>query len=264
MSSKEDEVSVTIVAMENNEIEPVSSDSLPAAENQPPLVVDLPDGQKLVVGNLDPGTVVEVATWRGTGRPDSRTNRLMLGVSNNESGAKVEAVSQQIPLPQGVPAAPASVSTQVHTGVNYADLTPAVVVKEKKKSTAEEKKHVSRKRVLRTLGWVAAVVLIVGLLGGPLGLRVVHPQSGASTAIGSASSSLVFTRPLGHAKVGQNVIANLHSTKKNPVIAVISAVGDKQMLLAIDGGYAQVNRSDIAGKVTAVLPFLGYVAGLFN
>jgi hypothetical protein len=47
-----------------------------------PLVIDLPDGQKLVVGNLAAGSVIEVATWRGTGRPDSRTSRLMLGMSS--------------------------------------------------------------------------------------------------------------------------------------------------------------------------------------
>ena len=46
-----------------------------------PLVIDLPDGQKLVVGNMVAGSVIEVATWRGTGRPDSRTSRLMLGMS---------------------------------------------------------------------------------------------------------------------------------------------------------------------------------------
>lgn len=46
-----------------------------------PLVIDLPDGQKLVVGNMIAGSVIEVATWRGTGRPDSRTSRLMLGMS---------------------------------------------------------------------------------------------------------------------------------------------------------------------------------------
>lgn len=55
---------------------------LPSASSDSPLVIDLPDGQKLVVGNLPNGTVIEVATWRGTGRPDSRTNRMMLGVSN--------------------------------------------------------------------------------------------------------------------------------------------------------------------------------------
>ena len=58
--------------------------SLPISTGDTPLVIDLPDGQKLVVGNLESGTVIEVATWRGTGRPDSRTSRLMLGVSSTD------------------------------------------------------------------------------------------------------------------------------------------------------------------------------------
>jgi hypothetical protein len=36
------------------------------------------------------GTVIEVATWRGTGRPDSRTNRMMLGMSNTEIEAQIQ------------------------------------------------------------------------------------------------------------------------------------------------------------------------------
>ena len=62
---------------------------LPNSENA--LVIDLPDGQKLVVGKMATGTVIEVATWRGTGRPDSRTTRLMLGVTSQEANASVSA-----------------------------------------------------------------------------------------------------------------------------------------------------------------------------
>jgi hypothetical protein len=40
---------------------------------------------------MNHGTVIEVATWRGTGRPDSRTNRLMLGMSSSESEAQVNS-----------------------------------------------------------------------------------------------------------------------------------------------------------------------------
>jgi hypothetical protein len=64
---------------ENNEPK-ISNIPMPISDN--PLVVDLPDGQKLILGKLTPGHVIEVATWRGTGRPDSRTNRLMLGMTD--------------------------------------------------------------------------------------------------------------------------------------------------------------------------------------
>lgn len=66
---------------------------LPISESA--LVIDLPDGQKLVVGKMTHGTVIEVATWRGTGRPDSRTNRMMLGMSNTEIETQIQEEALQ-------------------------------------------------------------------------------------------------------------------------------------------------------------------------
>jgi len=45
------------------ELEKAETTELPLAnrDEQPPLVVDLPEGQKLVVGRLEEGTVIEVA-----------------------------------------------------------------------------------------------------------------------------------------------------------------------------------------------------------
>lgn len=76
--------------------EPVISNiPIPASDN--PMVIDLPDGQKIVLGKLSPGSVIEVATWRGTGRPDSRTNRFMLGVLDASSpAAPTQAAQAQV------------------------------------------------------------------------------------------------------------------------------------------------------------------------
>lgn len=75
----------------------VSSIPVPPAENS--LVIDLPEGQKLVLGRMEDGTVIEVATWRGTGRPDSRTNRLMLGVSSTVSPPASSDPSEEVESP---------------------------------------------------------------------------------------------------------------------------------------------------------------------
>jgi len=75
---------------ENKKPAPVIS-KLPIPISDSPLVIDLPDGQKLVVGRMIQGTVIEVATWRGTGRPDSRTSRLMLGMSIDDVKAPKDA-----------------------------------------------------------------------------------------------------------------------------------------------------------------------------
>jgi hypothetical protein len=81
--------------------------NIPIAVSDNPVVIDLPDGQKLVLGKLNAGSVIEVATWRGTGRPDSRTNRLMLGMSDttpisNENTQPVEVKeAKKLSLPFG-------------------------------------------------------------------------------------------------------------------------------------------------------------------
>ena len=77
----------------------VSKIPLPASDT--PLVIDLPDGQKIVIGKMSRGSIVEVATWRGTGRPDSRTNRLILGVGSTqaEGDAPAPAVGRWAPRP---------------------------------------------------------------------------------------------------------------------------------------------------------------------
>ena len=67
---------------------------LPMTGTDSPMVIDLPDGQKLIVSNLAAGSVIEVATWRGTGRPDSRTTRLMLGMTSGQAGKADVAPSE--------------------------------------------------------------------------------------------------------------------------------------------------------------------------
>lgn len=71
---------------------------LPLPLTDSALVIDLPDGQKIVIGKMTQGSVIEVATWRGVGRPDSRTSRLMLGVGSgnpdDENTPEVQEASQ--------------------------------------------------------------------------------------------------------------------------------------------------------------------------
>ena len=76
---------------------------LPLPISDSPLVIDLPDGQKIVVGKMTQGSVIEVATWRGVGRPDSRTSRLMLGMGNGNVNEDSDAEQSQQPGPARPP-----------------------------------------------------------------------------------------------------------------------------------------------------------------
>jgi hypothetical protein len=66
---------------------------LPVELSDAPLVIDLPDGQKIILSKLQEGAVIEVATWHGTGRPDSRTNRFMLGMTTGQSTSGSESTT---------------------------------------------------------------------------------------------------------------------------------------------------------------------------
>lgn len=76
---------------------------LPLPISDSPLVIDLPDGQKIVVGKMTQGSVIEVATWRGVGRPDSRTSRLMLGMGSGNVNEDSESEQSQQPGPARPP-----------------------------------------------------------------------------------------------------------------------------------------------------------------
>ncbi|CAN2213836.1 hypothetical protein MCEJIRE27_01055 [Candidatus Nanopelagicaceae bacterium] len=76
---------------------------LPLPISDSPLVIDLPDGQKIVVGKMTQGSVIEVATWRGVGRPDSRTSRLMLGMGSGNVNEDSDSDSSQQPGPARPP-----------------------------------------------------------------------------------------------------------------------------------------------------------------
>ena len=76
---------------------------LPLPISDSPLVIDLPDGQKIVVGKMTQGSVIEVATWRGVGRPDSRTSRLMLGMGSGNVNEDSEEEGSQNPGPARPP-----------------------------------------------------------------------------------------------------------------------------------------------------------------
>ena len=98
--------------MANNETQNPSPkvSKLPLPISDSPLVIDLPDGQKIVIGKMVHGSVIEVATWRGVGRPDSRTSRLMLGMgtgnvneesSQSENDASSATATKPTPKPAG-------------------------------------------------------------------------------------------------------------------------------------------------------------------
>ena len=267
--------SATILPMENSELEPVEAKPLPlsAANENPPLVVDLPEGQKLVVGNLDPGIVIEVATWRGTGRPDSRTSRFMLGVSTNEDEGLPKTrslppvVQQSIEAPEVKnPQNQIDVSSErINTGVVYSNLNPTQPRNDLAwADDSKDSKRVWLKRILITSGSSLAIAAVAAVLFGFLGLRFAHPMSGVNTSTGAANTGIVLIKQTESYEVGKSVIADVFASSENPVMSVVAAVNESAILLATESGYSQVKPDRIRGQVVVLFPYFGSVANLFS
>lgn len=59
----------------------------------PELTIDLPHNQKLTIGHLKPDTIVEIATWKGSGAPDENSVRMLIGASL-QNGAEMAAENE--------------------------------------------------------------------------------------------------------------------------------------------------------------------------
>lgn len=196
-----------------------------------PLVIDLPDGQKLLVGELPAGSVVEIATWRGTGRPDSRTTRLLLGVTNDEQPDNNVAVNE--------------------TGAAHVDM----------RSRSERRKAQQRRFKINLGRFVLPAIVIGGLVFAFIlsPLTMVSPTVGASIGFGSADSSLVVVTPVDVPEEGQIVVAPLGENGEQIVLGRVSAVADQDVLIQTDTGFAQAKKNSVIGRVLVVIPFLGRI-----
>ena len=193
-----------------------------------PFVLDLPDGQKLLVGEMAPGTVIEVASWRGTDRPDNRTLRLLLGVSHEDEEAASEGES-----------------------AHYS---------RGRDSAAVRAERVARRRRRAWTGTlIASLVVIVAAIAFYLSpLDIVHPSQGASVGFGPANSALVITGPPAETyNTGQLIVAD--TGNNSLAIGRVAAITGDELLLQTDSGYLQVISNKVLGPAILILPFVGYL-----
>ena len=251
----------------------ISALPLATIDTQAPLVIDLPDGQKLVVGHLDPGTVIEVATWRGTGRPDSRTNRLMLGVSESEkeppeferAGVKglikhkdSKPRLQEVSLKNEVEGLIGEKGSMSYT------VSSSNSVSEQVQRRDVLSRRFNSKSIIKACAMTVVIVLVFAGLIGPGKLRLAHPQSGVETSLGSIENSLVIVRQGVAGKVGDPVLVNISDSKISPVVAIVTAVQGDNYLLATSTEQLQSSIPNIHGKIQFVIPYLGFFVTLLG
>ena len=195
-----------------------------------PFIVDLPDGQKLLVGELPEGTVIEVAAWRGTHKPDSRTTRLLLGVKKDSPAQPEQLVLGDV--------------SDIETEADVKD------------------RRMARKAQRKRRAWFATLITVVVIAAAGIAfylspLEIMHPTSGADIGFGPASSSLVVIVPVSDIQDGQMLVGE--KEKGDLVLGRVSAFGGKDVLLQTSNGYSQVADTAVKGSVILLIPFLGYL-----
>jgi len=233
-------------------------DTIPTKPGDPTLIVDLPDGQKIIVGAIEPGTVIEIATWRGTGRPDSRTTRMLLGAGVNNDARK-----------RAISAPKSDKNDSVFTG-EPEQREPANQLLSEKKEIVKGKHGVAKKTTnYQKIGYVAAGIvaaLAIPMLVVNNGLfEITTPDMGLATKLGGAQSVVAITTELSNPQTGDLVIAIVETDgATSEVLARVAAVGGERVLLQANGIQYEVSEKSVNSKVKVVVPFVGSIAKIFG
>jgi hypothetical protein len=111
----------------------------------------------------------------------------------------------------------------------------------------------------RIIGWVVILAIVTGAFMG-LGFRLNHLQGGIGSALGSAKSSLALYKHGTSAEVGSKVIVNVNGF--GPELGIVKAATDTSLDVDLGATFIRVDRTQVLGKLVAVIPFLGSVLGI--
>ena len=111
----------------------------------------------------------------------------------------------------------------------------------------------------RWIGRLVVLALVVVVFMGA-GLRLNHLQGGIGSALGSAKSSLALYKHGTSAEVGSKVIVNV--TGVGPELGIIKSATETTIDVDLGATFIRVERSEILGKLIAVIPFFGSIIGI--
>jgi hypothetical protein len=119
--------------------------------------------------------------------------------------------------------------------------------------------------MIHKVSFASVLVIFLGvIMFGFLGLRFTHPDFGASTLVGKASNSIYAVLPTDEYKVGMSAVSNVGNTSGGQMLGIISAVKGDTLVISGDDQSYTVRKSEMHGRVVAVLPFIGLVTKLFT
>jgi hypothetical protein len=220
--------------------------------------ITLPEGQKLTIRSLEPGSVVEVASWRGAGKPDESAIRMLFGAAGNEP--ETNPNEEETPDPTGE-----TLRSRRNTTITESesdDTAEQIITRQQKKlERIMTEKRNSRQALRRTVVTIASVLAFVGVITAlnVSGVAEFHrPDSGITTGLGPASSSIAVVNNSVDIVSSSTVLIKRGD---DSILAGVAEVGDGSLVVFDETGQFTVTRDDVQGRVLFVLPFLGYLGG---
>jgi hypothetical protein len=93
-----------------------------------------------------------------------------------------------------------------------------------------------------------------------LGFRVIHPEAGLSSAMGSAKSSVVLYKSASEYAVGSKVVVEVAGQGKQS--GIVKSATKEAVDVDTLGAFVRVKQEDVLGKLIVVIPFFGTLLGI--
>ena len=231
--------------------------------------LELPEGHQLVLGELPPGTVVEVATWQGTGRPDETTNRFLLSASGNglqrrersgqSAAGEVGAPAQrEISAPERGSAKSAG---SVGAGASYLGMktfgvdTPPIQAKQD---------GFAWKKLGQGAFTVVSIIAITSLILSLCGISAVVPARGAKTALGPSTNALVIYKKTPSVSIGAATVAlGKVGGKDGYIFGPSNSFDQETFQIETTAGQELVQSKSVVGRAFLAIPLLGIITKPF-
>lgn len=103
---------------------------------------------------------------------------------------------------------------------------------------------------------VAAIFVVLFAIG----FRVVHPENGLESAMGSAKSSIVIYKSSSNYAVGHKVVVEVAGQGKQT--GIVKSASDGSIDVDTLVSFVRVKNEDVLGKLVIVVPFFGTILGV--
>lgn len=236
------------------------------------IVVNFPQGQKLTIRDLEPGTIVEVAAWKGKGLPGDEAVRMLFGANSPGDDENSDEESSTLgDSPEWEPQSQVVKVDQLNKDPGFDEAmgsrpTPHMVdhsLRRSRRKNGGARTLGGQEMVKRGAIFFGVILVLTGIIFGLRASNVLyfeHPSSGVTTGLGGANTAVFAVTPGGDLEPGSTIVALLDDEKV--AVTVIQMAEDK---LLVSGGSGQrvIEVPDVIGRVVFVVPFIGYLAEAF-